>query len=65
MLLHVKRTCVGEHRKTAFMKKFSIFLHVFRRGRSSNDLNQFTSNDSLAGAIEKDLESVDHIAGVL
>lgn len=39
---------------------------LFRRRRSaSNNFNQLAGNDSLSGSVEENLESVDHVAGVL
>lgn len=40
-------------------------LHVFRGGSTSNNLNQFSSNDSLSGTVVQDLVLVDHLASVL
>lgn len=34
-------------------------------GSTSNDLNQFASNDSLSGTVEQNLELVDHVTSVL
>src|SRR6184192_218576 len=45
--------------------KLLAFLTLLRRSGTSNDLYQFTSNDSLAGSVEQNLEFVDHFSSVL
>lgn len=40
-------------------------LHVRGSGGTSDNFDQLSGNDSLSGAVEKNLVPVDHVAGVL
>lgn len=40
-------------------------LCILGGGSTSNNLNQFASNDSLSGTVVKNLELVDHVTSVL
>lgn len=45
--------------------RLSPNLHVRRGGGTSDNLDQFASNDGLTGTVEENLVLVDHLAGVL
>jgi hypothetical protein len=40
-------------------------LRVLGRRRTSDNLDQLAGDDGLSGAVEQDLELIDHVAGVL
>lgn len=45
---------------------YSTRTGLLLRGRGTSDnLDQLSGNDGLSGTVEQDLESVDHVAGVL
>lgn len=48
-----------------FGGKIEIILHVFRRNGTSDNLNQFTSNDGLSGSVEQNLVLSDHVCSVV
>lgn len=40
-------------------------LHILRGGGTSDNLDQFSGNDSLSGTVEQNLVLADHLTGVL
>lgn len=51
------------HKKEMQGRKITSLFR--RRCSTSDNFNQLSSNDSLSSSVEKDLEPVDHVTGVL
>lgn len=66
-MLHTKLKC-GAHDAKRNRSKYTqspTRLHVLGGGGTGDNLDQLTGNGSLSGTVVQNLESVDHVTGVL